>query len=146
MSSLPAIPHPLFLLYFIESHFQLRRMFQLTDFWHWSLAFFRWTAKAYPSRLELTLVFFFLQMFDECIPIFYLLLNRTIDLGINYPWPSVGRSRRIGILGGRLQDSAVDPSDNCYEPFRSSAAVDLYTTWRASRSNWEALRVKITWD
>lgn len=71
-------------------------------------------------------------------------MNRTIDLGVHHPWPSVIRLGCAEIAGGRLQESAIDESDNCYEPFRSSAPVDFHSTWSTSSRSWETLRVKIT--
>ena len=71
-------------------------------------------------------------------------LNRTIDLGVHHSWPSVIRLGCAEIAGGRLQESAIDKSDNRYEPFRSSAPVDFHSTWSTSSRSWETLRVKIT--
>jgi hypothetical protein len=74
-------------------------------------------------------------------------MYRTIDLGVYHPWPSVIRLGCAEVVGGRLQESAIDKSDNGYEPFRSSAPVDFYSTWSTSSRSWETLRVKIkfTW-
>jgi hypothetical protein len=55
-------------------------------------------------------------------------MNRTIDLGVHHPRPSVIRLGCAEIAGGRLQESAIDESDNRYEPFRSSAPVDFHST------------------
>lgn len=73
-------------------------------------------------------------------------LISTTDLGIHHPRPSGGRIGCFSNVGGRLQEPVDDSSDNCYEPFRSSATVDLYSTWQASGCSWETLRVKTTSD
>ena len=88
--------------------------------------------------------YFFKLFTDAWISYTINIMYRTIDLGVYHPWPSVIRLECAEVVGGRLQESAIDKSDNGYEPFRSSAPVDFYSTWSTSSRSWETLRVKIT--